>query len=237
MPISLSENASSFGTISRLNHASSRWPGCSRAQLRLRRCPSLIASPRARFTAALRRGSLPCGSLRCERLARRFDRAETMLAPCLRHARLAMTAPALEHRLAAHRARDRIGRARFDGRRAPCSRCVRSRLRGFARRCEQRRSLRTGNAAALISGFSREGARRCALVDERFAEGLCEARRDRPQAFAPMRQRECELMRQRRCDPANTVRELAKVSRSELAIFQEIEQKSIHVRAHRLHGI
>ena len=59
LPISLSEKASSFGTISRLNHASSRCSGCSRAQLRLRRCPSLIASPRTRFTAAPRRGSLP----------------------------------------------------------------------------------------------------------------------------------------------------------------------------------
>ena len=28
-PIALSEKASSFGAISRLNHASSRWPGCS----------------------------------------------------------------------------------------------------------------------------------------------------------------------------------------------------------------
>ena len=44
-------------------------------------------------------------------------------------------------------------------------------------------------------------------------------------------------MPQRRCDPANTVRELAKVARGELAIFQEIEQKGIHVRAHRFHGI
>ena len=63
LPISLSEKASSFGTISRLNHASSRWPRCSRAQLRLRRCPSLIASPRARFKPALLRGSLPGASL------------------------------------------------------------------------------------------------------------------------------------------------------------------------------
>ena len=57
--IALSGKPSSFGAISRLNQASSRWPGCSRAQLRLRRCPSLIASPRARFTTALRRGSSP----------------------------------------------------------------------------------------------------------------------------------------------------------------------------------
>ncbi len=37
LPISLSENASSLGAISRLNQASSRWLGCSRAQLRFRR--------------------------------------------------------------------------------------------------------------------------------------------------------------------------------------------------------
>jgi hypothetical protein len=55
--ISLREKPSSFGAISRLNHASSRGPGCSRDRLRLRRCPSLIASPRARFTSALCRGS------------------------------------------------------------------------------------------------------------------------------------------------------------------------------------
>src|ERR1700729_2315620 len=47
-----------------------------------------------------------CG-LCCEGLARRLDRAESMLAADLRHARLAVPAPALEHRLAAHRARGR----------------------------------------------------------------------------------------------------------------------------------
>ncbi len=41
LAISLSVNPSSFGAISRLNHASSRWPGCSCAQLRLRRCDAL----------------------------------------------------------------------------------------------------------------------------------------------------------------------------------------------------
>jgi hypothetical protein len=55
--ISASVKASSFGAISRLNQASSRRPGCSRAQRRLRRCPSLIVLPRARFTEALRRES------------------------------------------------------------------------------------------------------------------------------------------------------------------------------------
>src|SRR5579863_6060210 len=66
--ISLSEKPSSFGAISRLNQSSSRWPGCSRAQRRLRRCPSLIASPRARFTSALRRGSLPAAVCEPRRL-------------------------------------------------------------------------------------------------------------------------------------------------------------------------
>ena len=128
-----------------------------------------------------------CGSLGCEHFASCFDRSQALLAPGLRHARIAVAAPALEHRLAAQRARDRIGWARFYGRRAPCSRCVWSRLRGLTRRCEQRRSLWTWNAAALIPGFSRERARRCAFVDQRFTERLCEARRDRPQAFAPVR--------------------------------------------------
>ena len=59
------------------------------------------------------------GSLRREHFASRFDRAESMLAPCLGHARLAMTPPALEHRLAAYRARNGIGRARFDRWRVP----------------------------------------------------------------------------------------------------------------------
>jgi hypothetical protein len=103
-----------------------------------------------------------------------------------------------------------------------------------ARPCEQRGSLRTGKGATIISGFSRERARRCTLIDQRFTEDLCEARRDRAQAFAPMRQRECELMRQRRGDPANAIRQLAEVASGELAIFQEIEQEGIHVRAHRL---
>ena len=44
-------------------------------------------------------------------------------------------------------------------------------------------------------------------------------------------------MRQRCGDPANAVREFAEVASGELAIFQQIEQKSIHVRAHRFQGI
>src|SRR5579863_6695343 len=47
-----------------------------------------------------------CG-LGGECLAGRGNRAEPMLAPCLWHARIAMPAPALEHRRAAHRARAR----------------------------------------------------------------------------------------------------------------------------------
>jgi hypothetical protein len=75
LAISLSVKASNLGAISRLNHTSSRWPGCSRAQLRLRRWPSLIASPRARFMVTLRRGSLPAvacaaGALRAAAIAR-----------------------------------------------------------------------------------------------------------------------------------------------------------------------
>jgi hypothetical protein len=57
---------------------------------------------------------------------------------------------------------------------------------------------------------------------------LCEARRDRPQAFAPVRQRECELVRQRRCDSANAVRQLAEIASRKLAIVQEIEQKGVY---------
>jgi hypothetical protein len=58
------------------------------------------------------------------------------------------------------------------------------------------------------------------LIEQRFAEGSREARRDRPQTFAPMRQCQCELMRQWCCDPADTVRELAKIARCELAVLQ-----------------
>ena len=124
------------------------------------------------------------GSVRCEHFASLCDRAQSVLAPCFRHAGIAMAAPALEDRFAAHRARGRIGRARFDGWRAPCARCIRSRLPALARRCEQRRSLRTGNAASLISRFDREHARRCALIDQRFAERLPDRAALRPRARA-----------------------------------------------------
>jgi hypothetical protein len=135
------------------------------------------------------------GSLRREHFASRFDSSQSVLTPCFRHACFAMASPTPKHRLAAQRARDRIGWARFDSWRAPSARCVWPRLRGLARRCEQRRSLRSGNAAALIFRFTREPAKRCAFVEERFAEHLREASCDRPQAFSPMRQRECEFVR------------------------------------------
>ncbi len=102
--ISRSEKPSSFGAISRLNQASSRWPGCSRAQLRLRRCPSLIASPRTRFTAALRRGSLPAAlcaarALRAPAIARRpcSRRAFGMHASQCRRLRLRTGSPHIAH--------------------------------------------------------------------------------------------------------------------------------------------
>jgi hypothetical protein len=66
---------------------------------------------------------------------------------------------------------------------------------------------------------------------------LCEARRERPQAFAPMRQRECELVRQRCREATSAVRQFTKVASREHPIFQQIEQKCIHVGSHRLHGI
>jgi hypothetical protein len=82
----------------------------------------------------------------------------------------------------------------------------------------------------LTPRFSCERARRGALVNQRLAKRLCEARRDRAQAFAPMRERECELMRQRCGYSANAIWKLGQVSRAEDAIFKEIEQEGIHVR-------
>jgi hypothetical protein len=52
-----------------------------------------------------------------------------------------------------------------------------------------------------------------------------------------MRQRECEFVGQWRGYPANAVRKFAKVARGKLTILQEIEQKGIHVRTHRLYGV
>ena len=145
--ISLSENASSFGATSRLNHASSRGPGCSRAQLRLRRCPSLIASPRTRFTAALRRGSLPAAAcaasaLRAASIARTpcSRRALGMHASQCRRRRLSTGPPHAAHG-------DRRARAALRPRRTPRLAVAYGRgcegLRGVA---EQRRSTRTGVA-------------------------------------------------------------------------------------------
>jgi hypothetical protein len=64
--ISLSENASILGVISRLN----------RAQLRLRRCPALIASPRAVYCGTAPR-IIARGSLFCEHFASRCDRSQS----------------------------------------------------------------------------------------------------------------------------------------------------------------
>jgi hypothetical protein len=47
--------------------------------------------------------------LRCQRIASRFDRSQSVLAPRFWHARIAMAPPSLEDWLAAYRARNRIG--------------------------------------------------------------------------------------------------------------------------------
>jgi len=52
-----------------------------------------------------------------------------------------------------------------------------------------------------------------------------------------MRQRKCEFVRQWRRDAGHAIWELTEIARGEGAILQEIEQKGVHVRAHRLHGI
>jgi hypothetical protein len=149
-----------------------------------------------------------------------------MLALGDRHARLAVTPSTLEHRLAAHRARARIRRPHFNLRRAPCSRRVWPRLRGLARRCEQRRSLRSRHTAPIFR-FGQNAARRCA---ERFAERLCEARRDRPQAFAPMRQRQCELMRQRCREAANQDHDLEATRLLWRRSREDLRRRSARVR-------
>jgi hypothetical protein len=72
---------------------------------------AIAAMPFAdRFASRAVRGSTstritPGSALRFERLAGYFDRAQAMLASSLGRARIAVPAPALEHRLAAHRAR------------------------------------------------------------------------------------------------------------------------------------
>jgi hypothetical protein len=93
------------------------------------------------------------GGLRRERFSCGFDRAKAMFAARLGHAGFAVPTPALENRRAAQRTRDRRARPRFDVWRAPFTRRIGPRLRGLARRCEQRRSRWTWNAAPLISGL------------------------------------------------------------------------------------
>ena len=101
----------------------------------------------------------------------------------------------------------------------------------YGRGCEALRGVANSGDApdrercALISDL----AARCEalrILCQRFAERLREARRDRPQAFAPMRQRQCEFVRQRRSDPANPVRQLAEIARGKLAIFQRSSRKA-----------
>lgn len=129
LAISLSEKPSSFGAISRLNHASSRRPGCSRAQLRLRRWPSLITSPRARLTAGLRRGSLPAAAcaasaLRAAAIARRprSRRAFGMQSSQCRRRRLSTGSPHIAHAVGLAASDSGLG-----------ARCV---LAAYARVCE-----------------------------------------------------------------------------------------------------
>ena len=62
LAIWLREEASSFGTISRRNHAASRSAAAPRAHERLRRCCSEMASPRLRSAFVLARGSLPAAA-------------------------------------------------------------------------------------------------------------------------------------------------------------------------------
>jgi hypothetical protein len=69
-----------------------------------------------------------------------------------------MTTPALENRLAAHRACGRYTRRRLHGRCAPFSRCVRTQLCDATRRCRQRRFSRGVTGTALSRRVSDEGA-------------------------------------------------------------------------------
>jgi hypothetical protein len=59
---------------------------------------------------------------------------------------------------------------------------------------------------------------------------LREACRDRPQAFAPMQQRECELVRECRGDAAYPVRQLGKVSRRKDASSSSLSAKHLNHR-------
>jgi hypothetical protein len=157
--ISRSEKASSFGAISRLNHASSRWPGCSRAQLRLRRCRSPIASPRARFTTALRRGSLPAAvcaasALRAASIARRpcSRRAFGMHASQWRRLRLSTGSPHSAHAVGL------AGRASTVG--------ARHERVAYGRGCEALRGVAHSGDGSIAEAIRRS----CLLTDRPLAE-------------------------------------------------------------------
>jgi hypothetical protein len=60
-------------------------------------------------------GIVPFGRLLSQHLASRLDRAQATLAPRFGYAAFAMTTPALENRLAAHRACGRYTRRRLHG--------------------------------------------------------------------------------------------------------------------------
>ena len=141
LPISLSENASRFGAISRLNHASSRWAGCSRAQVRLRRCPSLIASPHAR---GLRRRRPEDHCLRQSALRAPYARPRSHGG----HARAVLSACTLRNDGACVSAQvHRIRRTRSDGlgvlRRSACA-MLALRTAAAARLCEALRAAAIG---------------------------------------------------------------------------------------------
>jgi hypothetical protein len=159
----LSENASSFGAISRLNHASSRWPGM------LARPAAIAVVPLAdgRASRAVHRGAAPRivarGSLRCGRFASHFDRAQAVFTPCFRHACLAMTAPSLQNRLAAQRALDaaesiervRVIEATAAGFYFSAWRDVRIRFRERDLARIPARSLRADSRASALTGAPR----------------------------------------------------------------------------------
>ncbi len=108
--ISASVNVSSFGRDLALEPrpvALARVPA-SPAAIAAVPLADCFASHAIHRSAATRIGARSC--LRRKRLAGPLDSAETVLAPRLGHARLAVSPPALEHRLAAERARDRISR-------------------------------------------------------------------------------------------------------------------------------
>ena len=177
LAIALSVNASSFGAISRLNHASSCWPGCSRAQLRLRRCPSLIASPRARFTAAVRRGSLPAeacaaSTLRAVSIAWSpcSRRALGMQASQCRRLRLSTGSPHIAHAVGVRGRASTVGVRHV---RVAYGRDCEA-LRGVASSCERfdagsmrRRFLPTSasrNLCARLAAIGRKHSRQCGSV-------------------------------------------------------------------------